>query len=168
MSSKTSLVTRRLEQKMSTKEYQRRQMARAVFRKAWILKRKTTVSSLAMALIIAWKVIKSETKTYYGKVKGVTYKNRQKILMRLARYSAEEVILNFVREPHNPFDYNAIRIIAEVRGKGKATIGYVSKETAANLAPRIDKGEKVIGLFEGVTGINRKRNLGCNYCYILL
>ena len=46
--------------------------------------------------------------------------------------------MQLVRDPHNPFDVNAIRVVFL---GSNVTIGHLSKHRAAKLAPKIDSGE---------------------------
>lgn len=107
---------------------------------------------------------------YYSKVKGVTIGNRQTLLRRLTRYAPQDVFLSFVREPNNPADPNAIQVIAGVRGKGQAVIGYVAKELAAELAPILDSGKKeAVVLFDGICSTTSYNSfLGCSFRYTTL
>jgi hypothetical protein len=105
-------------------------------------------------------------------VKGVTFKNdngtkRQSILRALMKYQSNQVSLHLQRELDNPYDTNAIKIIASVDYKGSAQVGYVSKEIAEEMARLIDLGRIVIVFFEGITG-EEPSYLGLNYSYILL
>ena len=51
-------------------------------------------------------------------------------------------------------------VIAGVRGKGAAQIGYLPRELAAAVAPLLDNGKAVKALFESVTG---GHEYGLNY-----
>lgn len=55
----------------------------------------------------------------------------------------EAARVSFVREPDNPHDPNAIRIRHDADG---TFLGYVPKGIAAEWAPRLDGGERFIGL----------------------
>jgi hypothetical protein len=52
--------------------------------------------------------------------------------------------LRLVREPDNPADPNAIKVCLPSRVMHGAHIGYLHRETAELLAPRIDAGVLVI------------------------
>lgn len=149
---------------MSDKERTRRSIVRAVCIQAWRLIKRASVNSLSLAFKLAWQIIRLKTKFYFSKVRGVTFDQRQKILMRLALYPSKDVRLSFVREPHNPFDPKAIKVVAEVKGKGAAMIGYVAKDLADRVTPEIDSGKQVLVMFEGITGSN-KDLLGCNFSF---
>ncbi|MEL7566419.1 MAG: HIRAN domain-containing protein [Dehalobacterium sp.] len=155
---------------MSQKEVKRRNVARTVFIQAWKYFKRSKISSFSFALKLAWRAVRSMVRFHYSKVKGVSMGNRQALLKRLARYAPQDVFLSFLREPDNPFDPNAIQVVAEVRNKGQAAIGYVAKELAAIIAPILDSGNKeAVVLFNGIhstTGINSF--LGCNFCYAIL
>lgn len=82
----------------------------------------------------------------------MTYGNRQKLLSRLARYTAEQITITLCHEQGNRFDRNAVQVIAGVKGKGSAVIGYLNRQLAAVVAPLIDKGKSVVSSFRAVTG----------------
>jgi hypothetical protein len=50
---------------------------------------------------------------------------------------------NLEREPHNPVDENAIRVLAAVTPYKGLHIGYVPRQVAARLAPKMDRGVKI-------------------------
>ena len=106
--------------------------------------------SRSAAMVQAWITVKLrriETKTA-----GVTHGYRQKLLARLARYSAEDITITLNREPENKADRNAVQVIAAVRGKGFAVMGYLNRQLAAAIAPLLDKGKRVISAFKAITG----------------
>ena len=106
--------------------------------------------SRSAAMVQAWITVKLrriETKTA-----GVTHGNRQKLLARLARYSAEDITITLNREPENKADRNAVQVIAAVRGKGSAVMGYLNRQLAEAIAPLLDKGKQVLAAFEAITG----------------
>lgn len=106
--------------------------------------------SRSAAMVQAWITVKLrriETKTA-----GVTHGNRQKLLARLARYSAEDITITLNREPENKADRNAVQVIAAVRGKGSAVMGYLNRQLAAVVAPLLDKGKRVVSAFKAITG----------------
>ena len=78
-------------------------------------------------------------------VVGVTYENRQSVVAQLTE--GEQLWL--LREPHNPYDRNAIRV---ERQNGQQ-IGYLSREFATSLAPEFDRyGKSVPALVIGIVG----------------
>ncbi len=68
--------------------------------------------------------------TLYARVAGVTFDNRQAVIAGLVRGAA----LYIRREPHNPYDANAL----SVEHPSGAQIGYLPREMAAQLSPRLD------------------------------
>lgn len=56
------------------------------------------------------------------------------------------VYVGFVREPENLYDPNAIRIVLGAHG---AKLGYVPRAFAAQWAPLLDRGERLIGVCNG-------------------
>lgn len=106
--------------------------------------------SRSAAMVQAWITVKLrriETKTA-----GVTRGNRQKLLARLARYSPEDITISLQRERDNKADRNAVQVIAAVRGKGSAVMGYLNRQLAAAIAPLLDKGKRVVSAFKAITG----------------
>lgn len=73
-------------------------------------------------------------KTYYAKVVGVTYENRQAIIATLKGNEP----CRLVPEPSNPYDVNAIAV--QVAKDGTIHhIGYIKKELAAQIAPYMEE-----------------------------
>lgn len=102
------------------------------------------------AMIQAWITVK--LRSIVTRAAGVTYGNRQKLLSRLARYTAEQITITLRHERGNRFDRNAVQVVAGVKGKGSAVIGYLNRQLAAVVAPLIDKGKSVVSSFRAVTG----------------
>lgn len=98
----------------------------------------------------AWLTVK--LRRIETKAVGVTFGKRQVLLERLTRYAADNITVQLKRDRLNLFDLNAVQIIAKVRGKGSAVIGYLNRELAAAIAPLLDKGKEVPSSFKGVTG----------------
>jgi hypothetical protein len=77
---------------------------------------------------------------FHGKIKvmGIHVENRRENIMKYVKQGSKFVL---TREPENEYDKNAILIELPVRGgKHKLDLGYVPKETAAEIAPLIDSG----------------------------
>ena len=155
---------------MSQREATRRKMARTVFLKAWWFLKRINLISFSVALKLAWKTVRSMAHFNYSKVRGVSFGNRQALLKKLAGYAPDNIFLTFIREPGNPADSNAIQIVAQVRTKGQAVIGYLAKDIAALIAPILDSGKEIaVVQFCGISGTTGNNgNLGCNFCYTLL
>lgn len=149
---------------MSAKEITRRQIASTVFREAWILRRRTSgfIHNIGSALRITWKTVRGMLRYTHTKVRGTTFGDRQRLLGRLTTYDSRDIFLDLIREPTNPFDSAAIQIWAQIRGKGSACIGYLSRELAAELAPCMDSGRTAIALLDAVTG-GYGNCYGCNF-----
>lgn len=113
--------------------------------------------SRSAAMLRAWRTVKQ--RVIHTKTAGVTRGNRQALLDRLTRYSAEDISITLNREPENTADRNAVQVIAAVRGKGSAVIGYLNRQLARQrlrlmlaIAPLLDKGKQVRAAFEEITG----------------
>lgn len=81
---------------------------------------------------------------FYSKLVGVTFDKRQDVIPTL--HDGEELTL--VREPNNPFDTNAIRVLT----KDGRDVGHIRKEIAAEISPIMDKGESYRCTVTSVTG----------------
>lgn len=88
---------------------------------------------------------------YYTKVVGVTFNGIQSILPQLHG----GMPVQFIREPNNPFDHNAIGIWCN----GKK-IGNLSADEATTIAPQMDRGVPYDGEISQITGGNGK-TYGC-------
>lgn len=75
------------------------------------------------------------------KVAGVTFKNRQGKLwnLRKAENAGQKVFCSLRREPNNEYDRCAIAVLAHTENS-TFKIGYVPKNIAIWLAPRMDNG----------------------------
>lgn len=88
---------------------------------------------------------------YYTKVVGVTFNGIQSILPQLH----EGMPVQFIREPNNPFDRNAIGIWCN----GKK-IGHLSADEATSIAPQMDRGVPYDGEISQITG-GKGKTYGC-------
>ena len=114
--------------------------------------------SRSAAMIRAWITVK--LRTISTKAAGVTFGKRQALIERLSRYSSEDITIKLERENGNAYDRNAVQIVAAVKGKGSAVMGYINRELAAAIAPLLDKGKQVKAAFEAITG---GHEYGLNY-----
>lgn len=93
----------------------------------------------------------------YTKLVGVTQNNDEGVSIQSVLPQINEgALLELKREPDNPFDENAIKVLWN-----NNRIGYISKDIAANLAPVMDRGSKALGRVEGITG-GDENTYGCN------
>lgn len=106
--------------------------------------------SRSEAMRRAWRTVKQ--RVIHTNTAGVTRGNRQTLLYRLTRYSADLISVTLRREPENAADKNAVQVIAAVRGKGSAIMGYLNRQIAAAIAPLLDKGKAVASSFRAITG----------------
>lgn len=104
------------------------------------------------------------------KIRGVTKENpdganRQGIIKQWCQ-SGDALYL--VREPNNPVDCNAIQVrrvvCSDVPDKPRLgeQLGYLSRDLAAELAPRMDEGLVLMARIVGVTGGEDGCSLGVN------
>ena len=161
---------------MSRKEELRRQMLRHVMLESWRMYRRglSICHSWSSCLKLAWAKVRGRVRMLSTRVYGSSFTNdngisRQTILARLARLPRFMVGVALVREPENPHDPNAIRIVARVRGAdGSFTLGYLKKELAAGTAPLMDAGAETVARFDGVTGGFKGKSFGCSFSYALI
>ena len=106
--------------------------------------------SRSAAMVRAWITVK--LRRMEVKAVGVTHDNRQTLLDHLTRYKPEDITVTLRREQNNAHDRNAIQIVAAVRNKGAAVVGYINRELAAALAPLLDKGATITSSFKAITG----------------
>jgi len=100
------------------------------------------------------------------KVFGVSQKNdddrsRQQLIRRFVKQGE---ILLLDREPTNPNDKNAISVsVAPIEYVEQDTkIGYISRELAADLAPIMDSGGKIVCIVLNRTGGREGKSFGVN------
>ena len=116
--------------------------------------------SRSAAMVRAWITVK--LRAIQTKAVGVTHGNRQKLIERLTHYTPENISVTLRREKNKAHDKNAVQIVAAVRGKGSAVIGYINRELAAALAPLMDKGAAIASGFKAITGGGYGYNYGFN------
>lgn len=104
--------------------------------------------TLSQAFRKAWRRIKLSMKI---RAVGTTAGNIQERLAFIKQFPVDTMQAELVREPENPFDKNAIKIVVHLRSINRKTvIGYVPRGLAAGLAAVID------------AGVNARRNY-CKY-----
>lgn len=114
--------------------------------------------SRSAAMVRAWITVK--LRRMEVRAAGVTHGNRQTLLNHLTRYKPDDITVTLRREQNNAHDRNAIQIVAAVRSKGSAVIGYINRELAAALAPLLDKGAEIASSFKSIVGGERGYNYG--------
>lgn len=117
---------------MSKKESRRRQTASAVMTEAHRLYKKGAMFlySFSTCLKLAWSTIRSLCKFKHTRAKGVSFNNsdgisRQAILYALTKYLKDQISLYLEAEPVNPYNPSAVKVMAMVRDKGIAQVGYL-------------------------------------------
>lgn len=66
------------------------------------------------------------------------------MLAFLKSYQAEQISVKLVRDRSNAFDKNAVAVVAAVKGKVSAVIGYLPKAVASVVAVIMDKGLNIL------------------------
>lgn len=106
----------------------------------------------ANAMVKAWVLVKLPN--ICTKVAGVTYGKRQQAIEHLTHYRPENIRISLYRDNANPYDRNAVAVIATVKGKGSYTMGYLPKALAAFIAPLMDAGRTITSRLASIKGIN--------------
>lgn len=88
--------------------------------------------------------MKGDTRSFYSRVVGVTRGNRQAVIRKCRKREQ----LQLIREPDNSADKNAV-IVARASGE---QLGYLSRDLAEEIAPRLDKGWRVDCSIANITG----------------
>lgn len=102
------------------------------------------------AFIRAWAVAKQGI---IERVVGVTHDGRQRMLEELDRYSKTDIQIQLEHELNNPFDKNAVIVLANVRGeKHKMRVGYIDRRNAIIWASLLDKGVMIGSALQGIVG----------------
>jgi hypothetical protein len=100
--------------------------------------------SRSEAFRLAWQLAKGTE----VKVAGVSFGKRPAALERLTHYGPEEIRLTLIRE-ENPYDGNAVMVIASVEGKGSYCIGYIPRSLTSFINPLADAakvcGHQIVG-----------------------
>lgn len=101
----------------------------------------------------------------YMKAAGVTFKDRQGKLWNIRKQmnNGEKLTIMLRREPSNPYDKNAIAVLAQC-GESTAKVGYVPADKALWLAERMDAGLSVRaykGMLTGGSG--RAKTIGLTF-----
>jgi len=122
------------------------------------------------ALSLAWQLARAE-RPEYTKARGVACPDRQQVLARLSRRGLWGIAARLEREPQNPYDPRAVRLVLVHTATGRTfCAGYLSRERAAALAPLLDAGLAVRVELAGVTGgpaRDRYRKYGLNFAYLV-
>ena len=95
-----------------------------------------------------------EASRFVTKVVGVTFEGRQAVVSALT--AGEELVV--VRDADNPSDANAIAL----RTLSGAQVGFLRRQIARELAPRLDGGVHYIAHVSAVTGGVEGRSYGAN------
>ena len=94
-----------------------------------------------------------EAHSFHTKIVGVSFEGRQDLVAGL-QLGYE---LTLERQPENPHDSNAIAV-----RYGQLQVGYIRKEVALHIAPRIDSGARYRARIESLTGGSGDRHRGVN------
>jgi hypothetical protein len=97
---------------------------------------------------------------FYSKIAGVTRKNSDGTSRQALLAKCEEgEVLRLVREPDNPHDSNAVKVLT-VAGE---QLGYITATAAETVAREMDRGHQVRALITDLTGGTADEpTRGCN------
>lgn len=104
-----------------------------------------TSSDRASVGIIACCAVRMHVEYTAVKLRGARYKDD------LARYVKAGAEVELVREPDNPYDSNAVLVLAVVPSQGESPvpIGYLAKGAASKVARDMDAGRTFGAVFVG-------------------
>lgn len=106
--------------------------------------------TLSQAFRKAWRRVKASM-TF--RAAGVTYERRQEKLAYLAGFQSKDIMIRLIRQQDNPYDKNAIRIVADLLPtEESAVIGYVPRGLAKELSKVLDKGIELKATLIGIIG----------------
>ncbi|MDP9110674.1 MAG: DEAD/DEAH box helicase [Candidatus Eremiobacteraeota bacterium] len=91
--------------------------------------------------------------SFHTKIVGVSFEGRQDLVAGLQL--GHELTLE--RQPENPYDPNALAV-----RYGRLQVGFIRKEVAKHIAPRIDEGLRYRARIESLTGGTMDRHRGVN------
>lgn len=104
-----------------------------------------------------------ETKNLRTQLVGVTYNNDKGVPIQSVLPQIQSgAFIELMRERENPFDSNAIKVLWN-----EERIGYIPTDIAATIAPLMDKGAKIVGRVEEITGDNAS-SYGCNISILVI
>ena len=102
------------------------------------------------AFKMSWKTAKEGI---IEKVFGVTYGDRQGILKELDRYHNADIKIQLEHEKNNPFDDNAVLVIASINGQNyPMRVGYLDRRNAIIWANLLDQGVWFKTMLQGIVG----------------
>ena len=133
------------------------------------LYRESDVKSFSEALCLSWAITRSNLYRKHTKVRGISY--HQKKLKELLCLESCKYRIEDVREPSNPYDPNAIAVVANAF-VGEHTynlkLGYLSKSIAEVANKLLKVGGVIHILHSHVTGQEYpKGKLGLNLTYVI-
>ena len=154
---------------MSSNEKRRRRIASFVTKEAWRIRKSSCDITMQEAFWIAWGRVKCRLKVLKSRITGVSYGFGQDVLRDIKDLQREQIKLAFYPEPQNPYDRNAMAVIAIINGNRTAKIGYVPRHTAYQINESIDRGKRVLAWFDGVVGQHIPNGmLGCRFNYVVV
>jgi hypothetical protein len=98
-------------------------------------KEQETKGQFVKTLEVATKIVVA---AYEMPVAGVTYEGRQEYIARMTK----DTQIYMVREQENEYDENAVAVHA-ILEDSNPKIGFIPREYASQIAPKMDSGEKV-------------------------
>ena len=116
------------------------------------------------AMETAWKLIRY--RALRTRINGTTFDNRQNVLQLLCKYNPADITVKLVRDYLNAFDRNAVAVVAGVKDKVRAVIGYLPKAVANTTSVLMDKGFEVSAdTLSIVGGYAEQEYYGARICF---
>lgn len=112
--------------------------------------------------------MEQDIELFHTKVVGVSFEGRQYILQAIERFNdqeKEEIEVTLRREPDNEYDRNAIAVDVTYidptfMSKVTRQLGYIKRDLAVDLAPRMDAGEEfMIYKFDSTGDYSKTRGI---------
>lgn len=154
---------------MGSNEKRRRRIASYITNEAWKLRKSSCEITMSDAFMIAWKRYKCQLQVFKSRVAGVSYGFGQEVLNEMKDLHREQVKLAFYQEPQNPYDRNAVAVIAIINECRTAKIGYVPKHTVKQINESIENGRRILAWYDSVSGQHITNGmLGCKFNYVVV
>ncbi|MCK8061339.1 MULTISPECIES: HIRAN domain-containing protein [unclassified Fusibacter] len=143
---------------------------RFIMRYAHKIYRESSLESFSESLQLSWAITRCQVYLKHTKVRGISY--HQDVVRKLLGMNADDYRIDVVSETSNPYDPNAIAVVAKVKSEDnikQLKLGYLSRAIATVASAAMDGAGALRILHSDVTGLNRPRsNLGLNLSYVVI
>ncbi len=136
-----------------------------IMRYSWVLFRKG-IGSFSTALKLSWQIMRSRIKRHHTKARGTSH--YQPNLKCISKLQPEQFSIQFVKEPENQFDTDAVKIVAVVFGNSVLKLGFLSKELTAKWKEQLANEDSIKVVDYEITGVKRASAfVGINLTYVI-